>query len=206
MKLNVKLVVLSILFCCIASPLLAFAEINVPFKGELPVVITNPGQSPEMSIVELLGRRNKIEMDKESFLTADQLVKYKTMIIIVGGSNKGLGSAGVNLDAEIQRAKELLATAKEKGIKVVGMHLGGKDRRGESSMIMINLVVPQCDYIVVRSDGNEDGYFTDLCKANNVPLTLIDQTNDVAAVVTALFAPEPEEVETPEVAPAAPQS
>jgi hypothetical protein len=74
------------------------------------------------------------------------------------------------------------------------MHLGGKERRGENSMIMIDLITPECDYVVVREDANEDGYFTKLCEDNDVPLTLITKTTEVTDVLKALFLEEEAEV------------
>ena len=53
----------------------------------------------------------------------------KTLIIIIGVSGKGLGEAGVKIEKEVERAKALIAACKEKGIKIIGMHLGGVERR-----------------------------------------------------------------------------
>ena len=189
-------------------------EVKEPFifSAETPVAMTNPGQSPEIAIVGLLARRANIEITTENFMKVEGLEGMKTLILIIGASGKGLGSAGVDLNSEVNRAKSLIQTAKEKGIRIIGMHLGGSERRGENSMVMIDLITPECEYVVVREDGNEDGYFTKLCEDNNIPLTLLTKTTEVTGVLEALFLseeeapceePEPEpktEVEEPSAA------
>ena len=195
MKLNTKLIILSILIFLVAGSLNSFAQIEVPFHAELPAALTNPGQSPESAIVSLLAKRMGIELTYKNFLKTEDLEGMKTLILIIGGSGKGLGSAGVDLDAEVMRAEALIEATKEKGIKIIGMHIGGKERLGDNSMVMIDVVTPECDYVVVREDGNENNLFTNLCKENDIPLTLIKKTTDVSAVLAALF--QTEEVEAP---------
>ena len=162
-------------------------EIQVPFTCKFPVAMTAPGQSPEIAIVQLLARRVKLEIKTNPFLKPDALNGFKTLIIIIGGSGKGLGAAGVDIEEESKRAKDLIAICEEKEIKIIGMHLGGETRRGASSQIMIELVTPKCDYVVVREDGNKDGIFTKICSENKITLTEIEKTLQVTDVLKALF-------------------
>jgi len=166
---------------------LSAQEIKVPFTCETPVAMTSPGQSPEIAIVKLLANRINLKIASNPFMKAEALEGNKTLIIIIGGSGKGLGAAGVDIQEESERAEELIAVAKEKGIKIIGMHLGGSTRRGPNSAVMIDLITPNCDYVVVRADGNEDGIFTTICSQNNIPLTLIEKTTQVADILKALF-------------------
>ena len=162
-------------------------EIQVPFTCEVPVAMTAPGQSPEIAIVSLLARRIKLEIKSEPFLKPEEIEGFKTLIIIIGGSGKGLEAACVDIEEESKRAKDLIAVCKEKEIKIIGMHLGGETRRGANSQIMIELVTPKCDYIVVREDGNKDGIFTKICSENKIVLTEIEKTLQVTDVLKALF-------------------
>ena len=203
MKLNTKFIVLSLLIFFMAASLNSLAQIEVPFTAEFPAALTNPGQSPESAIVNLLGKRIGIEFTYENFLKPEDLEGMNTLILIIGGSGKGLGSAGVDLDAEVNRAKSLIETAKEKGIQIVGMHIGGAERLGDNSMVMIDVITPECDYVVVREDGNENNLFTNLCAENDIPLTLIQKTTEVTDVLSALF--QTEEAEAP-CEPTGPQS
>lgn len=176
---------LLVLFSCTISIFTAQAEIS--FTAETPVAMTAPGQSPEIAIVGLLARRMNFEIKTDNFLEVDGLEGMKTLIIILGGSGKGLGSAGVDMQGEIQRAKELIAACKEKGIKIVGMHLGGENRLGANSMVMINLITPNCDFVLVRSDGNKDGLFTKICTDNKIPMIEIEKTLEATDVIKKVF-------------------
>jgi len=162
-------------------------EIQVPFTCEIPVAMTAPGQSPEIAIVRLLARRMNFEIKIDNFLKPEGLNGIKTLIIIIGGSEKGLGEAGVNIQEEGKRANELIVACKEKGIKIIGMHLGGEGRRGANSQVMIELVTPNCDYVVVRSDGNKDGIFTKICAEKKIPLTEVEKTLEVTDILKAVF-------------------
>ncbi len=162
-------------------------EVEVPFTAELPVVLTNPGQAPEYAALVILSQRINIPIEFDLHLHADGLEGFKTLIMIIGGSGKGLGSAGVNIDDEIKRAEELFETAQEQEIKIIGMHLGGEERRGPNSDVMINAITPMCDYIIVKAGGDYDGKFTKICEENDIPLTKIEKSLDLLDYLDALF-------------------
>lgn len=162
-------------------------ELKVPFTAETPIMLTAPGQSPEYSIVYLLAQRINLPLTIDLHVEAEGLEGFKTLIIIIGGSGKGLGSAGISFQDEAERAKELIATAQEKGIKIIGMHLGGEARRGPNSDNMINLLTSKCDYVIVKADGNLDGVFTKICKENEIPLTEIEKSTELTDYLKALF-------------------
>jgi hypothetical protein len=176
---------LLVLFSCTISVFTAQAE--APFTAETPVAMTAPGQSPEIAIVSLLARRINFEIKIDNFLDVDGLEGIKTLIIIIGGSGKGLGSAGVDIQGEIKRAERLMAACKEKGIKIVGMHLGGENRLGANSMVMINLVTPNCDFVLVKSDGNKEGIFTKITTDNKIPMIEIEKTLQTTDVIKQIF-------------------
>jgi len=178
---------IGLLICLTGIASIFAAQVEVPFTAETPVAITPPGQAPEIAIIALLAGRIDLEMKKDNFLKVEGLTDIKTLIIVIGGSGKGLGSAGVDLQDEVTRANQLIAACKEKGIKIIGMHLGGEDRRGANSQVMIDLVTPQCDYVVVRSDGNKDGIFTKICTENKIPLTEVEKTLEVTDILKAVF-------------------
>lgn len=162
-------------------------QVEVPFTAETPVAMTAPGQSPEIAIVDLLARRMNFEINTVYSLKPEGLKDMKTLIIIIGGSGKGLGEAGVNIQEEVKRANELIAVCKEKGIKIIGMHLGGAERRGANSEVMIELVTPICDYVVVISDGNKDGIFNKICSEKKIPLVEIEKIVEVTNILKTVF-------------------
>jgi len=190
MKRNIKLFTIagiSFLICFLWIASVFADQTEVPFTAQTPVAMTAPGQSPEIAIVNLLARRINLEIKSEPFLKPEELEGFKALIIIIGGSGKGLGAAGVDIEGEVQRAKNLIAVCKEKGIKIIGMHLGGETRRGTNSQIMIELVTPNCDYVVIREDGNKDGIFTKICSEKKIPLTEIKKTLQVTDILKTVF-------------------
>ena len=66
------------------------------------------------------------------------------------------------------------------------MHIGGEDRRGPTSQDFVPYA-DQVDYMIVKSDGNQDGYFTRLCAAKNIPLYTIENTRDIEGVLKEIF-------------------
>ena len=156
-------------------------------SAELPVAMTCPGQAPEGQLVKLIFGRLKTPIKYDPFMEPKEVGGSKTLIIILGGSGKGLGSAGVNLQDEMKRADALVAEANKQKIKLVGVHSGGEDRRGEVSTKLIDLVAPKMSYLIVREDGNKDGLFTKLSNERKIPLTLIKGTQELSDVFKELF-------------------
>lgn len=166
----------------------AFAQ-KVPagVSAELPVAMTCPGQAPEGQLVKLIFGRLKTPIKYDPFMEPKDVGGSKTLIIILGGSGKGLGSAGVNLQDEMKRADALVAEANKQKVKLVGIHSGGEDRRGDVSTKLIDLVAPKMSYLIVREDGNQDGLFTKLSGEKKIPLTLIKGTQELSDVFKELF-------------------
>ena len=179
---------MAILIVLLAFPAVAPAQkLPAGVSAELPVVVTCPGQAPEGQMVKLILGRMKTPVKYDPFLEPKDLSGNKTLILILGGSGKGLGTAGVDLRDEMKRAEALIAEATRQKIKLVGIHSGGEDRRGDVSTRLIDLVAPKMSYIIVREDGNKDGLFTKLADQHKIPLTVIQKTQDLSDIFKALF-------------------
>jgi hypothetical protein len=183
-RLSKNLALLAPLFLLIAVFHSSFAQ---EFRARQPVAMTNPGQSAEIAMVDLLAKRVKLPIKSSRFLEPAELSGINTLILILGASGKGLGEAGVDLPSEVRRARALIAAAKKSGIKLIGVHLGGVARRGENSQVMIDAVASQMDCLVVRSDGNKDGLFTKVASANRIPLFQVEKTVEVAELLKQFF-------------------
>jgi hypothetical protein len=156
-------------------------------KAQLPGVITSLGQSPDGYTVSTLAKRSKIPLDYSSLLAPKDVAKYKTVLIAVGASLKGFGSAGVNLDTEMARGKELIKIAKEKKIFTVVVHTGGEGRRESMSNMLLDAVAGQADCLIVLETGNADGYFTKISNDKKIPLILVKNVLDVQNVLKEMF-------------------
>ncbi len=157
-----------------------------PHAG-MPIFITTAGQSADAYAVKLLLDRSKMKSGYDAIAEANKIIGSKTLILVMGGSSKGLGAAGMDEDEEIARINHLLDGARKEKMYIVGLHIGGESRRGALSAKFINLVAPFCNYLIVKKDGNKDGYFTDLGTKKKIPVTLIDETLDLVTIFKSLF-------------------
>ena len=155
--------------------------------AELPVLITSSGQSLDAFTVKTLLGRTGVTHEYKALAKASDLGGAKTLVIAFGASVKGFGSAGVTADTEIARTRELLAAAAEKKIKVVGVHIGGAERRSGLSKQFVDLVAPAAAWLIVWEDGNGDGFFTKLAEEKKIPLTVVKQPMETGKVLAGAF-------------------
>lgn len=165
-----------------------FASNPKLITAESPVLITSFGQNPDTNFVKLLGGRIKL---KSTYLisAAPDKVDWKThrsLIGVIGGSGKGLGAAGLDIPSELVRCRQLISDARKAKATVIGMHIGGEDRRGPNSEPFLPLAA-EVDYMIVKSNGNQDGYFTKLCKEHNIPLYIVETTGEIQNVLKEIF-------------------
>jgi hypothetical protein len=157
------------------------------FTSPPPVAITSCGQSPDAYTVSLLSKRAKIDHTFDNMLKPAALTSVKTLVIVMGGSAKGLGEAGIDDKGELARVAQLLTKAKELGVKVLAVHVGGESRRGPLSDKFIDPVVAKADFVLATEDGNKDGAFTKAAKARNIPLVIVKQVAEVGPALKAVI-------------------
>ncbi len=180
MKRLLSLVVAGALCLALAAPALA-AEI-APIKT--PVLLTSLGQAADVNTMNILAKRAKLPVTYKPLATAADLADVKTMLLNVGVSLKGFGSAGVNLETETVRAKELFKAAKDKGVYIILTHIGGEERRDHMSNLMLEVAAPQADAFIVFEEGNRDGYFAKAAGAK--PLVLLPKNMEMVKVLSDL--------------------
>lgn len=177
----------ALLMAVVSGPLFAY-NLKAPIASA-PVLLTSIGQSADVEMARAVMNRLKIAFAQDNLIRAQGLgaANAKTLVVVIGGSSKGLGAAGISADAELERTKALLAEAKKRGMKIIGMHIGGEARRGELSDRFINTAVPMCDYVIVVEEGNGDGLFTKLCASAKVPLDVVQKISQVGEPLAAAF-------------------
>ena len=153
-----------------------------------PAFLTTVGQSADIEMVKVLMDRSAVPYTANAQAKAGDLAASgaKTLVVVLGGSTKGLGAAGISADAEIDRAKALFAEAKKLGMTVIGMHVGGEARRGQLSDRFIQAAVPACQYVVVVADGDKDGFITKLCGAA-IPMDKVDRISGAVDPLRKVF-------------------
>lgn len=163
-----------------AQPATAFAD--------KPALLTSIGQSADLEMVKVLLTRAKVPFATDPLVLATALPgNAKTLVLVVGGSSKGLGAAGISADAEMERARALIKRARELNMKIISVHVGGEARRGTLSDIFIELCVPAADYALVVADADKDGLFTRLATGAKIALTKVDKITAIGAPLAAAF-------------------
>ena len=174
------------LIICLTSTIISNAQQPELPSVNLPILITSCGQSIDANIVSLLARRINLKYTYKPLAKAEEIEGFKTLIFVIGGSGKGLGDAGIDVPDEIKRCEELLKKAKEKNIYILGMHIGGETRRGPVSADFIPFAA-EVDYLIIREDGNKDGYFTKVASEKKIPLYTIKQSIELQELLKKIF-------------------
>jgi len=175
---------------------------------EQPVLITSIGQSAGAAQAKILAMKAGLDFVYEQRASLDDLEGMKTLIVVMGASGKGLGAAGVDIDAEIEWATELFDRAQELEIAIIAMHVEGSARRGPMSDQINTTFAPRANYLIVKgaateeeaanlnineeANGNLDGFFTTSAAENEIPITFVAKTLDVVVVLEDLFSTEEE--------------
>jgi hypothetical protein len=191
------IVVLLALCLGLASTGLAQAAVSgaEPPKCSEPLLITNAGQGPGGKMGRLLVTRSGVV--KEVTYNAEPQTEdletggFKTMIVVIGSSAKGLGASGITIDQEIARLEKMTTKAKELGIQIIAAHIEGKARRGKAGSAderSIDAILPCASHIIVMKEGDDvDHKFTNFGKEHNIPVTYLDAALDLVEATKAMY-------------------
>jgi hypothetical protein len=170
-------------------------------KLDQPVLLTSCGQSPGPLKFKVFFGRLNLDYVYNTTATVNDLAArkkegkpFKSLVIVTGASLKGMGAAKVSIEDELDRVKKLIAEAKKQGIKIVGAHVEGMERRAQgaapgdnSDEQSIDVVCPQSDILVVRKDGDEDKRFTAISTGKKIPLVTFEKNMELSDVLKNLY-------------------
>ena len=161
--------------------------LKVPIATK-PAFVTTVGQSADIEMVKVLLDRSAVPHTDNAQARAGELAPSgaKTLVLVLGGSTKGLGAAGISPEAELDRAKALVAEAKKLGLVIIGIHIGGEARRGPLSDRFIQAAVPACQYLVVVAEGDKDGFISKLCGAA-IPIDKVERISKAVEPLQKAF-------------------
>jgi hypothetical protein len=186
---------------CVLAPA-ALAGQAQEAKAELPVLVTSCGQSIGPTTIKIVLQQLKMAYDIDPLATSETLqakakagTPYKSLIITMGASLKGMGAAGIEIEDELARAAALIAEARKEGVKIIGAHIEGLKRRSQGAAAgdttdeqSIDAVAPNSAILLVRKEGNADGRFTVISQAKKIPLVEYEKTVDLIPALEKLFA------------------
>ena len=170
-------------------------------KAELPVLITSCGQSNAPTTIKVVMQRLKMAFDIDPLATPETLqakakagTPYKSLIITMGASLKGMGAAGIEIEDELARAAALIAEARKEGIKIIGAHIEGMKRRAQGADAgdttdeqSIDAVAPKSDLLLIIKEGNSDGRFSNIATGKKIPLIEVEKNMDLVAALEKLL-------------------
>lgn len=188
-------------------------------KAEFPVLTTSAGQSNDVVVLNILCEEAGIPYDYCDVPTVDLIAAgvglggaqpapgfhveihtdtskyplgtaYKTILVAIGASLKGMGASGLTVETEVARLKAVLGYCKEQKMLIVGIHLGGQAARGapgSENELMIDTVAPYVDALIVTEEGNADGRFTKIAEERGIPLVVVKYAVDIIPVLKTLF-------------------
>lgn len=173
---------------------------------DLPVLITSCGQSPGTSMLNVIFKRLKLEFEPKAFelnelATTEDLkskkeagTPFKSLIIVMGASLKGMGAAGISIDDELDRVAVLIDEARGQGITIIGAHIEGMKRRAQGAAVgdntdelSIDAVAPNCDLLIINKGGNADSRFTIIANEKNIPMIEVEKNLELFKELEKLF-------------------
>lgn len=157
------------------------------FTAKEPALLTTAGQSADLNMAKVILERSKVAVKAAPLAGTGDLKDAGSLIVVIGGSTKGLGAAGIDPGKELARVEQLVAAAAAQNIPVIGMHIGGKARRGELSDRFVEAVAPKCGYLMVVKEGDSDGYFSKVMAERKIPGRIADKLTDLQETVKAVY-------------------
>ncbi|MDP2914839.1 MAG: DUF6305 family protein [Candidatus Aminicenantes bacterium] len=202
----------------ISLPWLFSGQTSVP-KAQLPVLTTSAGQSNDVNTVNavleeagikydycdvptvemiqtgvgLAGKQSAEGFHVESYTDTAKFPKgtpFKSIVIAIGASLKGMGASGLTTDAEEARVKKTIDLCKKSKIFIIAVHAGGEAARGPAGSDnerMIDAVAPFADYLIVTKDSNKDGRFSKIAEKSKAPLTQVDYALGMVDIMKKVY-------------------
>lgn len=212
-----KVLVFAVLVTLVAGSVGACLAQEIP-SAKLPLLIVSAGQSTGIYVANALADKIKLPYDWADVPTEKEIAAgvglggmkpgpgvhveshqqgkyaggapYKTVILVMGASLKGMGASGLDVAGEVARLKKIINYCKSKGILLIGMHVEGKSgrgRKGSEQEEIIDAVAPYVDYLMVMSASNFDDRFTNIAKENGIPLSVAKNTTEMADLMAQVF-------------------
>ncbi len=156
-------------------------------KFEQPVLITSAGQSADVTIAGMIFKKANVQAKALPLAKASDLEGIKTLVIVAGFSSKGLGAAGISREQELARVQSILQAAREKKLKIMTLHIGGKARRGNQSDDFNKMAAELSSYLLVVKQGDEDQFFSRIAAEKKIAIDIVDKIVDAVQPIAKAF-------------------
>lgn len=168
--------------------ILATVAAAADFHAKQPLFITAAGQSQDVTMVKILAQKAGLKFTFDKMAKPDQLKDHSTLVLVTGGSTKGLGAANIDKDQELERVNSLIKTAREAKMSIITLHVGGPSRRGKLSDEFNKMTAEIADCLIIVKTGDEDQMFSKIAEGKKIPIYLIDKIVEAGDVMKEIFA------------------
>ena len=151
------------------------------------VLITSAGQSTDTYIVKDIANNLMIHNYFMPQAEDVDLERVNSVVIVVGYSEISEKLHSIDFDSEKNRIEKLLFNAKDAKKPIILIHVGFNYRHNEQTEKLINLIAPECDYIIGTLDSDYITILSDIAKANNIPYTFVKGITDVSKPFASIF-------------------
>lgn len=151
------------------------------------VLITSAGQSTDTYIIRDIANQLMIRNFFMPQAKDTDLKDIHTLVFVIGYSPLGTKLHGISYEDEKKRIKQLLEKSKNENLTVLTVYIGGKQRRGNKTDELLMLICPGTNYLIGLRESNDDGFLSELARANGIPLTLVKGINDISGPFASAF-------------------
>ena len=158
------------------------------FSAKEPILITSAGQSSDALMAKILAEKAGLNFIYDKNASPEKTDSVETIIIVSGGSVKGMGAAGIDKEQEYERVHNLIDRAHKNNKKIICVHVGGQSRRGKLSDYFNLLVAENSDMIIVVKEGdNEDKFFSNIAKDKNIAIEIPEKIINITDIFKNIF-------------------
>ena len=155
--------------------------------AKTPVAITSAGQSTDSYIIRDISNQLMI---RSFFMPQAKYMNLKdinTIVFVVGYSTIGMKFQDISYDEEKERIEELLEESKNNEMKVLTIVLGREQTRDKKAEELLRLIGTQSDYLIGLRDSSKEDILIELSKDEDIPLTLVNEVNDISEPFASAF-------------------
>ncbi|GAB4378346.1 MAG: DUF6305 family protein [Calditrichia bacterium] len=163
------------------------AQEKAEFRAQEPALITSAGQSADVLMVKLLADKAGIHFLFDKTASAEMVDSVQSVILVCGGSSKGLGAARIDKEDELNRVKSILAAAKKQKKQIIAIHVGGKSRRGKLSDFFNQPVAEAVNIMIVVKEGDHDNFFSQIAAEKKIPIRIPDKIVTVQEILKEIY-------------------
>lgn len=150
------------------------------------IYVTSFGQSIDIEDISRQLDSLDVTYHRDNYLKIDDVAKDSVVVLVIGCSIKGLQEAGTTVEAESERALNIVNQKEAKNLTLIAYHIGGVERRGKTSDGLIHTIMSETDFNIVYKPGDYDGFISKLSSKNQIPMYSYDFPSQLLSTLKKL--------------------